>query len=244
MWKLLTMVAISVFISSCNSSKQSGGSDQLTDEQRKEGWKLLFDGKSTTGWHKYGGGAIDSVWKVKDGTLCLDTLVKKQYRIRGDWDIVTDEEYDNFHLQLEWKISKNGNSGIIFFIHEDKPRFNWPWETGMEMQVLDNDGHPDAKYIKHRAGDLYDLIASSKETVKAFGQWNLAEIKCLNGQLDLFLNGEKVVSTILWDNNWKKLVAGSKFKDMPAFSTYQKGRIGLQDHGDEVYYRNIKIRKL
>lgn len=244
MRRLLTILAISVLISSCNSSKQSGGAEQLSSEERKEGWKSLFDGKSTAGWHKYGGGAIDSVWKVKNGMLCLDTLVKKQFRLKGDWDIVTDEEYDNFHLQLEWKISKNGNSGIIIFIHEDKPKYNWPWETGMEMQVLDNDGHPDAKYIKHRAGDLYDLIASSKETVKAVGEWNLAEIKCLNGQLDLFLNGEKIVSTILWDDNWKKLVAGSKFKNMPAFSTYQKGRIGLQDHGDEVCYRNIKIRKL
>jgi len=219
-------------------------SDLLTSEEKKEGWKLLFDGKSSAGWHKYGGGAIDSVWKVKDGVLCLETLVKKQFKIKGDWDIVTDEEYDNFHLQLEWKISKNGNSGIIFFIHEDKPKYNWPWETGMEMQVLDNDGHPDAKIVKHRAGDLYDLISSSKETVKAVGEWNLAEIKCVNGQLDLFLNGEKVVSTILWDDNWKKLVAGSKFRSMPAFSTYRKGRIGLQDHGDEVCYRNIKIRKM
>ncbi|MDZ4794415.1 MAG: DUF1080 domain-containing protein [Bacteroidota bacterium] len=244
MRKLLTISAITVLLFSCNSSKQSTVSDLLTSEEKKEGWKLLFDGKSSAGWHKYGGGAIDSVWKVKDGVLCLETLVKKQFKIKGDWDIVTDEEYDNFHLQLEWKISKNGNSGIIFFIHEDKPKYNWPWETGMEMQVLDNDGHPDAKIVKHRAGDLYDLISSSKETVKAVGEWNLAEIKCVNGQLDLFLNGEKVVSTILWDDNWKKLVAGSKFRSMPAFSTYRKGRIGLQDHGDEVCYRNIKIRKM
>lgn len=243
MQKLLGVVAL-IFLFSCNSSKHLSGSNQLTREEKNDGWKLLFDGKSSKGWHKYGGGAIDSVWKAKEDNLCLDTEAKKQFNIKGDWDIVTDEEYDNFHLQLEWKISKNGNSGIIFYIHEDKKKYNWPWETGMEMQVLDNNGHPDAKYPKHRAGDLYDLISVSKETVKPYGEWNFAEIKCIDGKLDLFLNGEKVVSTTLWDDNWKKMVAGSKFKNMPAFSTYKKGRIGLQDHGDGVCYRNIKIRKL
>lgn len=237
MQKLLMIAAGLILLVSCNSSK-------LTSDEKKEGWKLLFDGKSTQGWHRYGGGPIDSVWKVKEGVLCLDTLVKKQFNIQGDWDIVTDDEYDNFDLQLEWKISKNGNSGIILYIHEDKVRHNWPWETGMEMQVLDNSGHPDAKYPKHRAGDLYDLISCSKETVRPYGEWNFAEVKCVNGKLDLYLNGENVVSTTLWDDAWKKMVAGSKFRNMSEFGTYKKGHIGLQDHGNEVCYRNIKIRKL
>ena len=145
---------------------------------------------------------------------------------------------------MEWKISKDGNSGIIFYIHEDKVKYNWPWETGPEMQILDNKGHPDAKIIKHRAGDLYDLISCSTETVKPYGEWNLAKIKCINGKLDLYLNGNNVVSTTLWDENWKKMVAGSKFRNMAGFGTYKKGHIGLQDHGNEVCFRNIKIRKL
>ncbi len=216
----------------------------LTETQVAEGWQLLFDGKTTRGWHKYGGGAIDSVWKVMEGVLMLDTAIKKEQQIKGDWDIVTDEEFENFHLRLEWKISKDGNSGIIFYIHEDKGRYNWPWETGMEMQVLDNAGHPDAKIVKHRAGDLYDIISCSKETVKPYDEWNLAEVKCAAGKLDLYLNGENVVSTTLWDENWKKMVAASKFRDMPGFGTYRKGRIGLQDHGNGVSYRNIMIKKL
>ena len=114
----------------------------------------------------------------------------------------------------------------------------------MEMQVLDNNGHPDAKIIKHRAGDLYDLITSSPEMVKPYGEWNHAEIKCLNGKLDFYLNGTNVVSTMLWDDNWKKMVAGSKFKYMPAFGTYKKGHIGLQDHGNDVEFKNIKIKRL
>ncbi|MEO7984128.1 MAG: DUF1080 domain-containing protein [Bacteroidota bacterium] len=238
MYKIIPVAAILLLIFSCNSPKQ------LTSAEKSEGWQSIFDGKTTKGWHRYGGGAIDSVWKVKNGILQLDTAAKKQFNIRGDWDIVTDEEYANFDLQLEWKISKNGNSGVIFYIHEDKPLYNWPWNSGMEMQVLDNDGHPDGKINKHRAGDLYDLIASAPETVKAPGEWNLAEIRSVNGKLDLSLNGVNVVSTVLWDDNWKKLIAGSKFKSMTGFGTYKKGHIGLQDHGNGVQFRNIRIRKL
>jgi hypothetical protein len=216
----------------------------LTEEQKKEGWQLLFDGQTTKGWHKYGGNPVGAAWKVADGALYLDTANKKDWQIEQGGDIVSDSAYDNFHLKLEWKIAKDGNSGIIFYIHEDTAKYEWPWHTGPEMQVLDNNGHPDSKIIKHRAGDLYDLISCSKETVKPAGEWNLAEIKSLNGKLELFLNGENVVTTQLWDDAWKKLVAGSKFKAYPDFGTYKKGKIGLQDHGNMVWYRNVMIRKL
>lgn len=238
MRRYYTIVFVFIFLFSCNSSKQTSNVNHLTNEERNDGWKLLFDGKSTKGWHKYGNKPIGSAWKVKDNYLYLDTANK------DGGDIVTEEEYENFDLQLEWKIAKDGNSGIIFYIHEDKSKYEWPWETGMEMQILDNNGHPDAKFPKHRAGDLYDLISCSKETVKPVGEWNLAEIKCVNGKLNLYLNGENVVSTILWDDNWKKMVAGSKFRNMPGFGIYKKGHIGLQDHGNEVFFRNIKIRRL
>lgn len=244
MKKIIFFLSISSLILSCNPSRQISGDNSLSAKEKKDGWHLIFDGKTTQGWHKYGGGAVGSAWKVREGYLCLDTSVKENWQIKDGGDIVSDEEYENFDLQLEWKIAKDGNSGIMIYIHEDKIKYNWPWETGPEMQVLDNIGHPDSKIIKHRAGDLYDLISCSKETVKPFGEWNLAEIRSLNGKLDLYLNGENVVSTTLWDDNWKKMVAGSKFKTMPGFGTYQKGRIGLQDHGNEVCFRNIKIRKL
>lgn len=244
MQKLFIVSFVTALLFSCNSAKQSMGTNKLTTEEQNAGWRLLFNGRNTEGWHKYGNAPVGSAWKITDGSLELDTTVKENWQVKDGGDIISDEEFENFHLKLDWKIAKNGNSGIIFYIHEDKANYEFPWMTGMEMQVLDNNGHPDAKIIKHRAGDLYDLITVSKETVKPYGEWNHAEIKCLNGKLDLYLNGENVVSTILWDDNWKKMVAGSKFRNMPGFGTYKKGHIGLQDHGNEVFFRNIMIKKL
>lgn len=218
--------------------------NSLSEKERKEGWELLFDGKSTKGWHKYGGTPIGSAWKVAEGSLYLDPSVKDDWQIKGGGDIVSDKQYKNFHLKLEWKIAQNGNSGIMFYIHEDSLNYRWPWMTAPEMQVLDNEGHADGKIKKHRAGDLYDLISCNQETVRPFGVWNSVEIKSLDGKLDMWLNGVNVVSVQLWGEDWKKLIAGSKFATMKGFGMYQEGHIGLQDHGDQVWFRNIKIRKL
>jgi hypothetical protein len=208
-----------------------------------DGWEPLFDGKTTQGWHRFNTKTIGSAWKVEDGALHLDTSQKQDWQIKDGGDIVSDQEFENFHLKLEWKISKNGNSGIMFYAAED-PKYKWPWETAPEMQVLDNIGHADSKIIKHRAGDLYDLITSTPETVKPFGEWNQVEIIANKGNLEFHLNGTKVLQTIMWDDAWRKMVAGSKFKAMPGFGTYKKGHIALQDHGDDVWFRNIMIKRL
>ncbi|MBN8851261.1 MAG: glycosyl hydrolase [Sphingobacteriales bacterium 50-39] len=202
------------------------------------GWKTLFDGKTTKGWHTFGKSQTDPQWEVKDGALHLDKSKK------GQGDLATDGVYGNFDLRLEWKISPKGNSGILFYVQEDTAKYKESYYTGPEMQVLDNDGHPDGKIHKHRAGDLYDLIACSKESVKPVGEWNQVEIYSKDGTLKLFLNGVNVVSTTRWNEEWKKMVADSKFKQWPAFGTFWKGRICLQDHGNEVWYRNIKIKQL
>ena len=208
-------------------------------------WTSLFDGKTLSGWHTYGRTTVGSAWQVDSGAIHLTAPKKmKEFQNSEGGDIVTNDSYENFDLKLEWKISPKGNSGIIFLVNEDTSKYKYTWNTGPEMQVLDNNGHPDGKIKKHRAGDLYDLISSSTEPVKPVGEWNQAEIKVDNGKLDLSLNGTNVVSTTLWDDNWNKLVAGSKFKDMPGFAKSHSGKIALQDHGNEVWYRNIQIKKL
>jgi hypothetical protein len=215
----------------------------LSEKEKNNGWQLLFNGQTMNGWHTYGKQSAGKIWKVEDGAVHLDPVAKKDMANEGG-DIVTDNEYDNFDLQLDWKISKNGNSGIIFYVKEDVAKYEQSYHTGLEMQVLDNNGHKDGKIYKHRAGDLYDLIASSKDATKPVGEWNHVEIISNHGKLDFYLNNEHTLTTSLWDDNWKKMVAGSKFKQWPDFGTYKKGRIDLQDHGDEVWYRDIKIKRL
>lgn len=240
----LTACGNSVHTSSLADKDTLPSSNRLTKQERKDGWELLFDGLTTRGWHKYGGKVVGSAWKVDDGALYLDTTGKDNWQIKGGGDIMTDETFEDFHLKLEWKIAQNGNSGIMFYAQEDTSKYRWPWETAPEMQVLDNDGHPDGKIFKHRAGDLYDLIDAKPETVRSPGQWNQVEIKCQGGRLEFWLNGTNVVTTTMWDDSWKKMVASSKFAGMRDFGKFKKGHIALQDHGNMVWYRNIKIRKL
>ena len=206
----------------------------------QKGFKPIFDGKTTTGWHNYGKTTVGAAWKVEDGVLHFDPAAAKNGQ---GGDLVTDLEYTNFHLKLEWKVASKANSGIIFYIKEDPKKYPATYSTGLEMQVLDNEGHSDGKIEKHRAGDLYDLIKCSKESVKPVGEWNTAEVVCKNGKLTLVLNGVFVVETILWDDNFKALLAGSKFATWANFGTFKTGKIALQDHGDNVWYRNIMIKE-
>jgi hypothetical protein len=201
----------------------------------------LFDGKTTAGWHSYGKKQAGDAWKVENGSLHFDPTAKVNNQ---GGDLVTDKEYSNFHLKLDWKVAPKANSGILFYVHENPIKYPNTYETGLEMQVLDNEGHPDGKIDKHRAGNLYDLVKGSTEPVKAVGEWNTAEIISNRGQLTFILNGVVVVKTTLWDKKWKDLVSDSKFTAWKNFGTFKKGKIALQDHGDHVWYRNIVIKEL
>lgn len=217
----------------------------LTEDERKAGWKLLFDGQTTDGWHKYGEQPIGSSWKIVDEALMLEVEAGPDgsRRALDGGDIVTDDEYENFELQLEWKISACGNSGIMFNVVESTEH-DHPWNTGPEMQVVDNTCHPDAVNDTHRAGDLFDLIAANPVTVRPSGKWNRVRIKVKDGQLEHWLNGHKVLETQMFNVDWDKMIARSKFRDMEGFGQARKGLISLQDHGDRVWFRNIKIREL
>lgn len=218
----------------------------LTEKEKAEGWQLLFDGKSIKGWHKWGNKPAGSAWVIDENAIHLSTKPKGE----GEWqqreggDIITDEEYQDFELTIDWKIGACGNSGIIYNILEDTSKYKYVWQTGPEMQVLDNACHPDSKFPKHRAGDLYDLIACKYETVKPAGQWNHAKLVSKGGKVEHWLNDRKLVEVQMFNDDWYKLIAGSKFKDMKDFGRQKKGKIALQDHGDPIWYKNIKIRKL
>jgi hypothetical protein len=225
MIKIITTVVLFTFLQTVNAQK---------------GFKPMFDGKTTTGWHTYGKTSASAGWKVDDGILHFDPEAAKN----GEGgDLVTNAEYENFHLKLDWKVAPNANSGIIFYVNDNPDKYKNTFETGLEMQVLDNEGHPDGKITKHRAGDLYDLIKSKSEPVKPVGEWNTAEIISKNGKLTFVLNGVIIVETTLWDDNFRALVAGSKFAAWPGFGTFRKGHIALQDHGNSVWYRNISIKE-
>ena len=225
----------------------------LTEKEKRDGWQLLFDGQNITGWHNYGKASIGKSWIIADNSIHLDAKPNPA----GGWqtsdggDIVTAEEYGDFELTLDWKIGACGNSGIIYHIQEDLAKYDYVWKTGPEMQVLDNACHPDAKFPKHRAGDLYDLVEAKYVTVKPAGEWNHAKLVFKNGKVEHWLNYRKLVELQMFENGkptkrWLELIAGSKFPKQPApdFGLFAKGKIALQDHGDPIWYKNIKIRKL
>lgn len=227
----------------CNNEAKANDDQEmkdnhLTDEQKKEGWKLLFDGKSTDGWHTFQMDKASQAWQARDGKLIFTPVDKKDQR----GDLLTDNMYQNYHLKLDWKVSKCGNSGIIFNVQEEGQEKTY--HTGPEMQILDNTCHKDAQYPTHRAGSLYDLIQAQPETVKPAGEWNTAEVILDNGHLVFKLNGSQVVETQMFNEKWEEMLANSKFKRWPGFGTYKKGHIALQDHGDVVEFKNMMIKEL
>jgi len=215
----------------------------LADPQakpKKSKWVKIFDGKSLTGWRNYLKQDVSPNWKVEDGAIAFTGG-------RGGGDLITEKEYENFELELEWKIAEGGNSGIIYHVHEDS-KFRATYQTGPEMQVLDDARHPDAKQGRNgnrTAGSLYDMIPTSDPTaVKPAGEWNKVKLVIKDGKAEHWMNGKKVVEYPTSGPEWEKMVSESKFKGWEGFGKYSKGHIALQDHGDKVWYRNIRIREL
>lgn len=245
--KKLSAIALSgAMLIACNSSSTTSSepdsaiTDTTTAMQATDaGWVNLFDGSSLNGWHTFGSSDAGSAWTVDSNSIRLNASAKD-----GRGDLVSNESYENFDLKYDWKISKGGNSGLLFYVQDDKPKYEDTYKTGPEMQVLDDERHDDRKKPSHRAGSLYDMIQATPGAVKPAEEWNTAEIISNNGKLDFYLNGVHVVNTTIFDDNWKKMLDNSKFKEWPAFGTFKSGHIALQDHGNDVWFKNIQIRKL
>lgn len=216
----------------------------LTSEEISQGWKLLFDGENVDQWKGYNKEEFPDGWEVVDGTIHVIGSGRGEAGHGGD--IITRDKFRNFEFALEWKVDTGGNSGIFYLAREVEGE---PiWKNAPEMQILDNINHPDAVLGiegNRQAGALYDLLPANPQTAKGPGEWNSVKIMVYNGTVVHWMNGEQVLEYHLWTDDWKKMVAGSKFKDYDLFiNTAEEGHIGLQDHGDDVWFRNIRIREL
>jgi hypothetical protein len=213
------------------------GQNTLTAEEKSSGWKLLFDGKSLAGWRGFKAQEVPSGWQVVDGVL---TRVEDTSKKAGD--IITAEQYKDFELALEWRIPKGGNSGIFFHVAEEGG--DQAYFTGPEVQILDNANHKDGAIPDKSAGSNYALHAPVHDMTKPVGEWNAVRLIVRGPNVEQWLNGMKVVEYQLWSADWEARVKASKFKDMPKYGREKTGYIALQDHGNKVEFRNIKVRVL
>lgn len=204
----------------------------LTPEEQAEGWRLLFDGETTDGWRGYRREDMPAGWQVVDGALT---------RVADAGDIVTRDTFRDFDLRLEWNVAPGGNSGVMYRVTEDERA---PYMTGPEMQVLDDARHDDGASRLTSAGAAYALYPSPAGVVKPAGEWNAVRIMIDDGHVEHWLNGQHVVAFELGSPDWERRVKESKFVKWPGFGRAPEGHLALQDHGDRVAYRNIKIKAL
>jgi hypothetical protein len=217
---------------------KQGTINSLTSTQKKQGWKLLFDGRSLDGWRTYQNKNSDS-WSVNKGILHCKGSTDDKSDMRAD--LITQNQFDNFDLSVDWKISPEGNSGIIYLCNEKEKA---AYLTGPEYQIIDDKGFPEKLEDWQMTGANYAMDAAPSALTKPVGEWNNTRIVVNKGHVEHWLNGKKVVDIHMWTPEWQKKKIEGKWKDAPNYGTVKKGHIALQDHGSEAWFRNIKIRKL
>jgi hypothetical protein len=230
-----------------NSIKKAKDEIENTDvsiakDPSKLEWVSLFDGRTFQGWHNYNGTPISDEWQVIDSALVFTPNPDKDHGLNN---LMTDSTYTSFILSLDWKISEGGNSGVFWGVFENE-QYTLPYLTGPEIQILDDAGHPDGANKTHVSGSLFDMIAPSENVVHPVGEWNtmVLEINHKNNFGKVWLNGTEIVTFPVSGAEWDNMIQNSKFKEWKGFGTYKTGGIGLQDHGNAVSFKNIKIKDL
>lgn len=236
-------------LAACTSPKQEDSAqatesgepaamNQLSEQQKGDGWKALFNGQSMDGWRIYKNKENDS-WEVTEGTLHCKPFKEGVDNKRSD--LITTEQYENFELVFDWKISPQGNSGVMYRVTEE---FDQPYASGPEYQLLDDTGYPgEVKDVQLTAGN-YDMEVATNKKLNPAGEWNTAKIVVNKNQVEHWLNGTKVLAYELGSPDWQKRKSESKWKDFPGYGLAAKGHIDLQDHGNEAWFRNIFIKTL
>lgn len=245
----VALVALLAFSCKDKSDKvPNNGSDGMAENElniaHQEEWTVLFDGTSFDHWKEYLKEDVSDHWKIEEDAM---VFYPPKDRKQGEaFNLVTKKEYTDFVLSLDWRISEGGNSGIFWGVNED-PKLSEAYQTGPEIQILDNEKHPDAKAgTTHRAGALYDMVPPTTDVTKAVGEWNNCVITINHKTNDgtIMLNGVEIVIFPVNNPEWGIMVSKSKFANWEEFGKYTTGKIGLQDHGNMVSFKNIKIKEL
>lgn len=240
-----------LLITACKNETKESEETSLTEMEEVENtenrddqdWQVLFSGENLDNWQTYNRDSISNQWKVEDSVISFapaegDKRVKEY--------LMTKEKYESFELEIDWKISEGGNSGILWGVQEME-KYDEPYYTGPEIQILDNQGHPDAKNgLNRTAGALYDMVAPSEDVTNPAGEWN-KEVIHIDHKENVGwvkLNGIKVAEFPIHGEQWKNMVDNSKFSDWVDFGVNHKGYIALQDHDNKVWFRNIRIKEL
>lgn len=241
MKKHFASILLAIVVCACGSKKTESDSisyNQLTEQQKADGWKVLFDGKTMTGWRNFKNKENDS-WEVVDGMLHCKRVNDTTENKRAD--LMTTDQYENFEFAFEWRIAPQGNSGVIYRVTEE---FDVPYASGAEYQLIDDVGYPGELKATNKTAGNYDMYEAKNKSLKPPGEWNTSKIVVNGNHVEHWLNGANVLEYEFGSTDWKKRVAGSKWKDFPGYGLAKTGYIDLQDHGSEAWFRNIYIKVL
>jgi hypothetical protein len=234
-------ISVAILFMSCSNSKNANdnsNNNMLSKSETDQGWQLLFDGKSLNGWRTYQNKPSGS-WSVKDGSLYCEGSTTNKSDLRAD--LITTQQYENFELSIDWKISPKGNSGIMYRVTEEFPA---AYLSGPEYQLIDDVNFPEKLENWQKTGANYAMDAAPTASPHPAGEWNHTRIIVNGARVEHWLNDRKIVEYELWTDEWKRKKMEGKWKDAAGYGMARKGFIALQDHGSEAWFRNVKLRVL